>query len=130
HTINSVVGNRVLMGALTLSIGVHATALAIRFVDPEFLRVRAADPPLEVVLVNARSETRPSKAEALAQANLDGGGTNESGRRTSPLLNTFQMRDGDALESARRTVQQLEEEQRKLLAQLEKARAAQANETP
>lgn len=130
HTVNSVVGNRVLMGALTLSIGVHATPLAIRFVDPEFLRVRAADPPLEVVLVNARSETRPSKAEALAQANLDGGGTNESGRRTSPLPNTFQMRDGDALESARRTVQQLEEEQRKLLAQLEKARAAQANETP
>lgn len=118
HTLGNVVGNRVLMGALLLSAGVHATALAVRFVDPEFLRVRAADPTLEVVLVNARSETRPSRAEAMAQANLDGGGAHEHGRRTSPLPNSFEMRDGDALESARRSVQRLEEEQQKLLAQL------------
>lgn len=118
HTVGNVVGNRVLMSALVLSVGVHATALAVRFVDPEFLRVRSADPPLEVILVNARSETRPPRAEALAQTNLDGGGANESGRRTSPLPNTFEMRDGDSLETARRDVQRLEEEQQKLLAQL------------
>lgn len=118
HTVGNVVGNRVLMSAVLLSVGVHATALAVRFVDPEFLRVRSTDPPLEVILVNARSDTRPSKAEALAQSNLDGGGANESGRRTSPLPNTFEMRDGDSLESARRDVQRLEDEQQKLLAQL------------
>jgi protein TonB len=95
-----------------------ALVLAVRFVDPEFLRVRSTDPPLEIILVNAKSDTRPGKAEALAQANLDGGGSNEAGRRTSPLPNALQMRDGDALDSARRLVEQLEEEQKKLLTAL------------
>ncbi len=104
--------------ALTVSIGLHMTVLAVRFVDPDFLRVRSTDPPLEIILVNARSETRPGKAEALAQANLDGGGSNEAGRRTSPLPNSQQLQDGDALDSARRLVEQLEEEQKKLLTAL------------
>lgn len=110
--------DKALVMALTVSIGLHMTVLAVRFVDPEFLRVRSTDPPLEIILVNAKSETRPGKAEALAQANLDGGGSNEAGRRTSPLPNSLQMRDGDALDSARRLVEQLEEEQKKLLTAL------------
>ena len=110
--------DRVLVMALTVSIGLHMTVLAVRFVDPDFLRVRSTDPPLEIILVNARSETRPGKAEALAQANLDGGGSNEAGRRTSPLPNAQQLQDGDALDSARRLVEQLEEEQKKLLTAL------------
>jgi periplasmic protein TonB len=110
--------DRVLVMALTVSIGLHMTVLAVRFVDPDFLRVRSTDPPLEIILVNARSETRPGKAEAMAQANLDGGGSNEAGRRTSPLPNSQQLQDGDALDSARRLVEQLEEEQKKLLTAL------------
>ncbi|HQR54738.1 MAG TPA: TonB family protein [Burkholderiaceae bacterium] len=110
--------DKALVMALTVSIGLHMTVLAVRFVDPEFLRVRSTDPPLEIILVNAKSDTRPGKAEALAQANLDGGGANEAGRRTSPLPNSLQMRDGDALDSARRLVEQLEEEQKKLLTAL------------
>lgn len=113
------------MGALGVSLGAHASVLAIRFVDPEFLRVRSSDTPLEIILVNARSETRPSNAEALAQANLDGGGANDSGRRSSPLPSSFEMRDGDTLEAARRTVQRLEQEQKELLAQLALGQAAQ-----
>jgi protein TonB len=110
--------DKVLVMALTVSIGLHMTVLAVRFVDPEFLRVRSTDPPLEVILVNASSAVKPPKPEALAQANLDGGGAHEAGRRTSPLPNTMQVRDGDALDSARRLVEQLEEEQKKLLATL------------
>ncbi|MGE5714360.1 MAG: energy transducer TonB [Betaproteobacteria bacterium] len=110
--------DKALVMALTVSIGLHMTVLAVRFVDPEFLRVRSTDPPLEIILVNAKSDRRPGKAEALAQANLDGGGANEAGRRTSPLPNSLQMRDGDALDSARRLVEQLEEEQKKLLTAL------------
>jgi protein TonB len=110
--------DKVLVMALTVSIGLHMTVLAVRFVDPEFMRVRTTDPPLEVILVNAKSATRPGQAEALAQANLDGGGSNDAGRRSSPLPNTMQVRDGDALDSARRLVEQLEEEQKKLLAAL------------
>lgn len=116
--LGGVFANKVLAGAFAVSVSLHAAVLAVRFVDPEFLRVRASDPPLEIILVNARSDTRPTKAEALAQANLDGGGANDMGRRTSPLPESFQMRDGDTLESARKMVEQLEQEQKKLLASL------------
>lgn len=125
HSVRSTVGNRFLMGALGVSLGAHASVLAIRFVDPEFLRVRSSDTPLEIILVNARSDARPPNPEALAQANLDGGGANDSGRRTSPLPSSFEMRDGDTLEAARRTVERLEQEQKVLLAQLAEGQAAQ-----
>ena len=118
HGVKALLADKVLVMALTVSIGLHITILAIRFVDPELLRVRSTDPPLDIILVNAKSETRPGKPEALAQANLDGGGTTERGRRTSPLPNTFEMRDGDALQEARKSVQQLEEEQKRLLSAL------------
>jgi len=118
HGVRALLADKVLVMALTVSIGLHITILAIRFVDPELLRVRSTDPPLDIILVNAKSETRPGKPEALAQANLDGGGTTERGRRTSPLPNTFEMRDGDALQEARKSVQQLEEEQKRLLSAL------------
>ncbi len=43
-------------------------------------------PPLEVVLVNARTATAPVQAEVYAQANLDGGGDVEEDRQLrSPL---------------------------------------------
>lgn len=118
HGMRALLADKVLVMALTVSIGLHITILAIRFVDPELLRVRSTDPPLDIILVNAKSETRPGKPEALAQANLDGGGTTERGRRTSPLPNSFEVRDGDALQEARRSVQQLEEEQKRLLSAL------------
>jgi len=118
HGVKALLADKVLVMALTVSIGLHITILAIRFVDPELLRVRSTDPPLDIILVNAKSETRPGKPEALAQANLDGGGTTERGRRTSPLPNSFEMRDGDALQEARKSVQQLEEEQKRLLSAL------------
>lgn len=110
--------DKVLVMAVTVSIGLHMTVLAVRFVDPEFLRVQSSDPGLEIILVNARSDIKPAKAEVLAQTNLDGGGSHDAGRRSSPLPDTQQVRDGDALESARRLVEQLEEEQKKLLAAL------------
>jgi protein TonB len=120
HSVQSLLGDRILLTALAVSVGVHATALAVRFVDPESLRIRSTDPPLEIILVNAQTESRPPQAEALAQANLDGGGANDRGRRTSPLPNMFEMKDGDSLAAAQRRVQQLEEEQKRLLAQMRK----------
>src|SRR3974390_964522 len=108
--------NRVLMTALMISVGLHAIVLAIRFVDPELLDKVSFAPPIEVILVNARSERRPAQAQARAQVNLEGGGTNEQGRRSSPLPDTGEVLDGDALERARRDVARLEQEQRALLA--------------
>lgn len=112
--------NRVLMTALAASVGVHVVILAIRFVDPELLQQIAASPPLEVILVNARSDKRPANAQAHAQVNLEGGGPHEEGRRTSPLPSSALQIDGDALEAARRAVERLEQEQRELLASYQK----------
>jgi len=106
-----------LVAALGVSLGVHALLLAVRFVDPERLRLRATDPALEVILVNARSPARPSRPEAYAQANLDGGGANEAGRRSSPLPNLMQQRDGDALEQSRARVEARPQEMHRLAQQ-------------
>jgi len=107
--------NRILLSALAASLGVHLAILAVRFVDPELFEQVTAAPPLEVILVNARSAKRPPAPQARAQANLDGGGANEQGRRTSPLPDSAQTVDGDALETARRSVARLEQEQRDYL---------------
>ena len=113
-------GDRVLMAALMASAGVHALVLAIRFVDPDLLRTRQSDPTLDIVLVNAKTEASPSKPQALAQANLEGGGANEEGRRSSPLPNLGEERNGETIEVQRKTVERLEQEQRQLLAMVNK----------
>src|SRR3546814_15068957 len=43
-------------------------------------------PPLEVVLVNAKTKSAPTKADVLAQANLDRGGNTDEARQTQTAL--------------------------------------------
>ena len=109
--------NRILVVALGVSLAVHLLALAVRFVDPELLRLRSTDPSLEIILVNARSQARPSQPEAYAQANLDGGGANDAGRRSSPLPNMMQQRDGETLESAQARAERIRQQPQKLALQ-------------
>src|SRR5512134_890253 len=71
--------------ALLFSFGVHAALMGVRFVDPEGFNRVFKDTPLEVILVNTRSGEAPAQAQAIAQANLQGGGEAETGRATSPL---------------------------------------------
>jgi len=118
-------GDRVLIAALMASAGVHALVLAVRFVDPELLRVHQSDPALEIVLVNAKSAMRPSRPQAMAQANLEGGGSEETGRRSSPLPSMSEQSDGEAVEIERKSVERLEQEQRQLLAMVRQLDAAQ-----
>src|SRR5260370_408045 len=66
--------DRLLAMALGTSIVLHAVLLAVHFKFPATLRWQASEPRMEVVLVNAKTRERPSKAEVLAQANLDRGG--------------------------------------------------------
>jgi periplasmic protein TonB len=104
--------------ALLFSVGVHAVLLGVRFVDPEGFNRVFQDTPLEVILVNSRSGEAPSVAAAIAQANLQGGGEAERGRATSPLPPAATIELGDAHEDARRQIEQLQETQQQLLAQL------------
>lgn len=110
--------------ALLVSVVVHACLLVVRFVAPETFRLKPADPDLEIILVNAKSESRNHKAEALAQVALEGGGDQAEGRAKSPLPPTAQIEEGDALQQKQRRVAELEEQQRQLMAQARAARQA------
>jgi protein TonB len=111
-------GLSTLQVALLVSLAVHAALLAFRFAAPEQFNRVFQDTPLEVILVNARSEAAPEQAQAIAQASLQGGGEAEQGRATSPLPSTLQMRDGDALEPDAEQVTALKQQQEQLLASL------------
>ena len=104
--------------ALLVSVGLHAALLTVRFVDPESFNRVFQDTPLEVILVNSRSGEAPTQAQAIAQANLAGGGDAETGRATSPLPPAATIEAGNASEEARKQIEQLQETQQQLLAQV------------
>ena len=109
--------DRVLAMALGTSLVLHAVALSLHFKLPDALRVQPAEQRLEVVLVNARTRERPARAEVLAQANLDRGGTVDEPRRArSPLPVTNPREPGRDLAAAERRVRELEARQQELLA--------------
>ncbi len=116
--------------ALLCSLGVHAALLTLRIVDPESFNRVFHDTPLEVILVNSRSGERPDKAQAIAQANLAGGGEAEKGRATSPLPPSALIELGDSTEEARRQIEQLQQSQMQLLAQLRRELALLAPPDP
>jgi protein TonB len=76
------------------------------------------DTPLEVILVNARSSEVPLSAQAIAQANLAGGGEAAAGRATSPLPPSPSVELGETTEESRRQITELQEQQQQLLAQI------------
>lgn len=104
--------------ALLVSFGVHAVLLAVRLVDPERFNRLFEDTPLEVILVNSRATEAPAKAAAIAQATLAGGGEAQQGRATSPLPASPQTAIGDANEDTHQQIEQLQETQQQLLAQI------------
>ncbi len=106
--------------AVTVSVLVHAALLAVRFTAPDALKFKPADPGLEVILVNAKHDKKPLKAQALAQANLDGGGNADAGRASSPLPDLQKNESGESARVAKRRVVELEEQQRKLLDQMKR----------
>jgi len=104
--------------ALLVSVGTHAGLLAFRIADPARFDRVFKDTPLEVILVNARSAEAPTRAQAIAQANLAGGGEADKGRATTPLPAAALVELGDSPQEARRKVEQLQEQQHQLLAQI------------
>ncbi len=110
--------------ALLVSVVAHGGLLVVRFVDPEGFNRVFRDTPLEVILVNARSNEAPQKAQAIAQARLAGGGEAATGRATSPLPPEAQQQMGDAADDARKRIEQLQQEQQSLLAQIRRELAA------
>ena len=111
--------------ALGVSVAVHAALLTVRFVDPESFNRVFQDTPLEVILVNAKTNEKPEKAKAIAQAAMAGGGETEKGRATTPLPPSALSEAGDTLEEdSRRQLQSLQEQQNLMLAQVKNQLAA------
>jgi periplasmic protein TonB len=110
--------------ALGVSVAVHAVLLTIRFVDPEGFNRVFKDTPLEVILVNARTDEKPDKAQAIAQTSMAGGGEAAKGRATSPLPPSALTELGDAAEDAQKKIDAMMEQQTLLLATLKRQLAA------
>lgn len=101
--------------AIIISLAVHGLLLSLHFTFPDASR-KIREKGMDIILVNARTRHAPSDAQALAQANLDGGGnTDDNLRARTPLVSTEQQSDGDDLHQMRRRVRDLEAAQRKML---------------
>jgi len=109
--------SRVLAISVAVSIFLHAILLTIHFRFPDALRWKSASQPLEVILVNSKTREKPSRAKALAQANLDGGGNTDEKRRATSAAPVTNPRDpGRDLADTQRRQRELEAQQQKLLA--------------
>ena len=107
--------------AIAVSVLLHGALLTVRFVAPEAFQLKPADPGLEVILVNAKHKKPPVRADALAQANLDGGGNAEAGRSKSPLPDLHRNDAGESVKATQRRIAELEEAQKNLLSQTKKS---------
>jgi protein TonB len=117
--------------ALVGSIAFHAFAIVgLGFKVPDPRAMPAPHNVLDVVLVNAKSASKPVKADALAQANLDGGGNTDQKRRASSPFPVIESRESaPELKQAQSRVQQLEREANELMTRL-KSQAAVAPVDP
>ena len=114
-----------LQTALAASLVLHAALLSLRLADPQTFKRVFEDAPLELILVNARTTEKPLKPQAIAQANMAGGGDATLGRASSPLPPALRNETGDdAQEAAQRSLQTLQEQQHLLLLQAKKQLAA------
>lgn len=104
--------------AVTASVLLHAVVLSIHFRLPDALS-RASERALDVILVNSKSATRPTKAQAKAQTHLDGGGnTDEDRRAKTPLPPAPRTVDGTDLLETQRRVAELEALQQQMMTQV------------
>jgi periplasmic protein TonB len=105
--------------ALAGSLGLHAFVLfGVGLVLPDPRNMAKSLQPLEVTLVNNRSRSRPEHADALAQANLNGGGNTEQDERAKtpfPLLDEGKQ---FAPEQSVLRVRLLEQEAKRLMTQI------------
>lgn len=105
--------------AIVVSLLLHSGLLVFRWADPQGFDRLMTQMPLDIILVNARSSAAaPDKPQALAQANLQGGGDVAQGRAQSPLPLSERSQSGQADDAATAKLRQLKQQQSALLAQV------------
>lgn len=118
--------------ALMVSAIIHVAVIfgtTFTVVDPRQFENR--NPPLDVVLVNAKSLDKPLKADVLAQHNLDGGGNVDDERQAKsplPVAELDQVQSAEAEFNAR--VSALEDKARALMQRLQSDYVADSKPTP
>lgn len=109
--------------ALMASFALHGIVLSTQFTLVNPRHFEDLTPPMEVVLVNARTSEAPLNPDVLAQVDLAGGGNVDDDRQAkSPLPYKAQPAEQSEAATLAR-VRQLEEQARQLLTQL-KSQAA------
>jgi periplasmic protein TonB len=72
---------------------------------------------MDVVLVNAKTTAKPVKADALAQANLDGGGNTDEARRAKTPMPAIEQTAQNEARAAQERIRDLETEMKTLMTQ-------------
>jgi periplasmic protein TonB len=123
-TVKSKVSRNPLWFAFWISVIVHLVILSIKF-QPELKKFTDQLPTLEVMLVNSKTKEAPTKAEVLAQANLDRGGNTDDNRKMKTALPapnqkmqevklTQQAEPSSASKSAKLTAEEIREQKQVL----------------
>ena len=114
--------------AIATSLVVHAGLLVFKIADPQGFDRLMAPAPLDIILVNARSQnTAPDKPQALAQTHLQGGGEAAQGRAQSPLPASVRNQTGQMEDAGKAQVVQMKQQQTALLAQIKQQLAVNAS---
>ena len=106
--------------AIIASVAFHAFLIVgLGFRIPGVPKWDAPHNIMDVVLVNAKSAAKPQKADALAQANLDGGGnTDQKLRARSPFPSVDPRDPSQELRAAESRMKQLENEAKELMTRM------------
>jgi protein TonB len=139
HTLASL-GNKITMMdvttrlqlALFLSFTLHSIfLLGVNFKFPDSDKRVHDGLPLEVVLVNSKSVSQPLQPDALAQANLDGGGNTDLKRRAKSPLPVLKKNEqsSDQLIQAQRRIAKLEAQSHKLMTQAKSTKKLEQQES-
>ena len=103
---------------LLASILLHVLVMAMHFKAPEPILFKANDPQIEIILLNAGTQSKPLKPEVLAQLSMEGGGDRDKGRAKSPLAAEARNQDGEDIVLRKVQIEALEARQRQLVALL------------
>ena len=119
--------------AIVGSIALHLFLIVgLGFRLPSIPKWDAPHNVMDVVLVNSKSATKPQKTDALAQANLDGGGNTDRKLRARSPFPTVDERDPSReLKAAESRMKRLEQEAKQLMTQMKsKAQVAAIEAAP
>lgn len=118
-----------LSSSMMASIVLHAiTLFGITFVMPDPRSMMNDLQTLQVVLVNSKSQTKPSKADALAQHHLDGGGNTEEDRQAKTSFPTLKDDKKFTPEQLAKRIAQLEAETQRMMTRMKSEHSVKAPE--